>query len=367
MILGVGTFDPSGGLKTVTESYVNSFRLAGIPFHWLLFGSVPIPVDRKPDSTYIFLEDGWRYYSDSAAIDLQVRSSVRGIIQRLNPDLIFRPLQFSYEPYLESIDVPYIPVVQLLVSALLESGRRQSYAADSVVAGGFEADEVRLKFERRFYSGAAALITNSKITAADLDRFYPEAAAKNALCSPPGAAEIFAGAAPLDVCKRVLFFGRLSHQKGIPLLLKHVPEGWSLTVMGQGKWSAADFHKYGIEFLAWREGPALFQSLEQSAFCVFPSHYEPWGLSLNEALAAGRICIAQKGAGGHEAQIVHGENGFLYDFNSGSFWSFLGEVFSLGKTRLLEISTRARDSARSWNDHFNEVEGFFTSINQRKG
>jgi glycosyltransferase involved in cell wall biosynthesis len=327
---------------------------------WILFGDEEPPQNRRADTMYVRLPEPWEYYLDPARVNMELKSAIQDQLKKWGPKLIFRPLELSYEPYLDSIAIPQVVNAQLLKIPLLSSASRQAYFLDPHVVPSVRADLVRMKYEQQSFSRAVAIISNSKTTAADLERHYPQFAAKHRLCSPPGASDAFFSAPILNVTRSALFFGRLNHQKGIPHLLRPVPAEWNLTVAGRGKWKTASFEKFGIRHLDWIGGAALLAEVSRSAFCLFPSHYEPWGLSLNEALAAGRICVVQPGAGGHEEQIENGRNGFFFDFATGDFWKFLEEL--IRRPDLLEISRQARLSARPWQRHLAETVTLLTEL-----
>jgi glycosyltransferase involved in cell wall biosynthesis len=354
MILAIGTYENSGGLRTLTESYYRSLGALGWNVHWLMFGT-DTPPPAAMDRSYVRIPDPWRYYVEPGAVDAGALREVENLVEKLNPELLFRPLQLSYEPYLSTLKIPTLKTVHLVTAALIESAEQRTYRDDTRVCGSIAADRIRAVHERNYLHHAELLIVNSRTSFKDLERHYSGLRAQIAL-TPPGAEDAFFGLARPDLARTVLYFGRFNHQKGIPSLFHPVPPGWSMTCMGSGKWDRQDFAPFGIHCEEWRTQENVTRVLSRHSFCVFPSHYEPWGLSLNEALAAGRICVAQAGAGGHEEQIEHGRNGFLIDFEKRSFWTELEGILSLGEPALRSVSETARLRARRWRDHIEDLE-----------
>ena len=118
----------------------------------------------------------------------------------------------------------------------------------------------------------------------------------------------------------------------------------------------------GINILGWSDDiENLKKEFLDYTFHVFPSIYEPWGLSLEESLSAGRICIANRNDSGHEEQIVHGENGFLIDFNVSTLKEKIFEILNMSPAVLNAISINAAKT------HFDRrrlrLEGFKKMIN----
>lgn len=120
---------------------------------------------------------------------------------------------------------------------------------------------------------------------------------------------------------RLLFVGRLVHQKGLDLLLpalaglKHLP--WQLTVIGDGsqreplQQMAAELGiAERIHFTGWQRGADLETYYQQANLFVFPSRHEGMPNVILEAMASGlpvlATCIA-----GNEELVLPGITGEL--------------------------------------------------------
>jgi len=91
--------------------------------------------------------------------------------------------------------------------------------------------------------------------------------------------------------------------------------------------------------------PAVDKILAESAIAVLPSIYEPFGMAVAEALAAGKPVIASR-IGGLKEIIIDGANGFL--FTPGDYRGLAERILKLLDNRDLRsrISQAARESAK---------------------
>jgi glycosyltransferase involved in cell wall biosynthesis len=123
-----------------------------------------------------------------------------------------------------------------------------------------------------------------------------------------------------------LYIGRLSEEKNVAGLIdewvsyREAGGIWPLVIVGNGpafsdlqqrasqSSFAADVHFAGHKGI--RELPVYYAF----AVCfVLPSTREPWGLVVNEAMAAGLPVIVSSRCGCAEDLVVPGENGFVFD------------------------------------------------------
>lgn len=124
---------------------------------------------------------------------------------------------------------------------------------------------------------------------------------------------------------RFLFVGRLIKRKGLSQLLKAFSlviaqnNLCQLTIVGDGECksdvlSAAQDNK-NITYCGHLDGAALLQQYAFSDVFVFPAYDEPWGLVINEAMAASLPVIVGESVGCAEDLVKHGINGFLIPTN----------------------------------------------------
>ena len=119
----------------------------------------------------------------------------------------------------------------------------------------------------------------------------------------------------------VLYFGRLSPEKGVASLLwamQHVP-GVELQIAGDGPQRrelenlAVGLKLTNVQFLGQIGGADLDRVIAASRFTVMPSRaYETLGKSILESFAWGRAVVASD-LGSRRELVRHGENGLLFE------------------------------------------------------
>lgn len=136
----------------------------------------------------------------------------------------------------------------------------------------------------------------------------------------------------------VLYFGRLSREKGVETLLQAhecIGNGMKLKVVGTGPLEGKLRTRYPeAKFMGYREGEELKAILANSAFVVVPSEwYENCPMVVLEAMAMGKPVIGSR-IGGIPEQIDDGKTGFLFE---------IGNVGELGeKMKVLSQHTDMR-------------------------
>ena len=126
------------------------------------------------------------------------------------------------------------------------------------------------------------------------------------------------------VGKYIVYFGRVSHEKGIKTLINAVEElNVTLKIVGAGPmreelesevgWSQSSQLKTKIEFLGYTTGDKLKDIIRNSMFVVVPSEcYENNPRSVIEAFALGKPAIGAR-IGGIPELVKDGETGFTFE------------------------------------------------------
>ena len=73
-----------------------------------------------------------------------------------------------------------------------------------------------------------------------------------------------------------------------------------------------ELHLEGVRFAGFRNQTELPAFFHLADVFVLPSRHEPWGLIVNEAMAAGCAVIVSSDVGGHVDLVVDGVEGFVY-------------------------------------------------------
>lgn len=117
--------------------------------------------------------------------------------------------------------------------------------------------------------------------------------------------------------RRFVYVGRLAEEKGLHTLLaayriyrSSVADPWSLTICGGGPLE----HLLGnedVDFRGFVQPIDLPSVLAEADVFLLPSHFEPWGVALAEAMGAGLPAIATEACGAAIDLIRSHWNGLL--------------------------------------------------------
>ena len=125
----------------------------------------------------------------------------------------------------------------------------------------------------------------------------------------------------IDGCV-IVYVGRLIDEKGLPELLEAFTKlsphkQVTLVIVGDGL-QAKDYHSYcqqnqldNVVFAGFQPQSALPQYYGIADIFVFPTRSDPWGLVLNEAMAAGLAIVCSDAAGAADDLVVNESNGYL--------------------------------------------------------
>lgn len=113
-----------------------------------------------------------------------------------------------------------------------------------------------------------------------------------------------------------VFVGRLVAEKGIDVLAegyrryrRMVDDPWPLLVSGAGAGAAELEGVDGVELLGFVQPADLPALLARSGCLVLPSRFEPWGVVIQEAAAAGLAVVCTWVCGASGRLVVDGYNG----------------------------------------------------------
>jgi alpha-1,3-mannosyltransferase len=173
----------------------------------------------------------------------------------------------------------------------------------------------------------------------------------------------------------ILYFGRLDRNKGIELLFDALSmlrtENWNLFIVGDCEKSYLFQLKHlaqikgldkRIKWLGKVSDQELIRELSLAHICVFPSVYEGFGITLVEAMAAGKICIANRIPAYQD--IVHEDiDAILVDFKHPIETAHkVDEAMGWPQSHIVCITQRARHNARLYS--WTEKKYNFTKIYQ---
>jgi glycosyltransferase involved in cell wall biosynthesis len=166
-----------------------------------------------------------------------------------------------------------------------------------------------------------------------------------------------AGGSRRDVPRRFLFVGRLIEEKGVDVLADAFcsyreeagEDAWTLTLAGAGPFGAELRGITGVEVLDFVQ-PADLPALMGAAGCfVLPSRFEPWGVVMHEATAAGLPVIATAACGASTRLLQDGYNGRLVATgDADALARAMSAVASVSEDELVAMGDASRNLSRQF-------------------
>lgn len=153
--------------------------------------------------------------------------------------------------------------------------------------------------------------------------------------------------------KRFLFVGRLARVKGIENIIEAWnsivnKKGWTLTMIGNGDMQETISKHHDIELLPFMSQNEISKIMQDSGCALIPSLYEPWGLVIHEAAAAGLPIIVSKNCGATNQFVKHGVNGYLIkEGDTDSLKNAMQTIINANEDDLLSMSRNSRDFSKS--------------------
>ena len=124
--------------------------------------------------------------------------------------------------------------------------------------------------------------------------------------------------------KQLLCVARFAEVKNLKLLIKafvasEISKHWQLRIVGGGPLKEemvqlSQGHPIKLDdWLGYKELPDMYKAA--SCF-ILPSSFEPWGLVVNEAMAAGLPIIVSDQVGAYPDLLIEGKNGWLFKYDN---------------------------------------------------
>ena len=170
----------------------------------------------------------------------------------------------------------------------------------------------------------------------------------------------------------VLYFGRLSYEKGVKTLIDAAKLGnFPLVILGTGpveeelKAYAAGLHN--VEFKGFQTGKTLEDFVRNSACAVLPSEwYENGPYSAMEAMAAGKPLIVSD-KGGLPELVEDGVNGYVYHGGAQALAEKIQKLLALDEGEYETMSRKAMEKAKALFDAESYVAELEKRVAQIKG
>ena len=156
-----------------------------------------------------------------------------------------------------------------------------------------------------------------------------------------------------------LFTGRLVDTKGVDVLAQayrtyrtQALDPWPLVVAGIGPMDAELGAIEGVELLGFVSPKDLPYLMAQSGCLLLPSRFEPWGVVVQEAAAAGQAVICTSACGAASRLVLDGYNGRVVapgkpdELARAMHW-----VADAGPMRRAEMSRRSVELAKQYTPH----------------
>lgn len=170
--------------------------------------------------------------------------------------------------------------------------------------------------------------------------------------------------------KYLLYFGRISEEKGINTLVESIKniQGITLKIVGTGPLyhSLAHPNNPNIELLGFKQGKELEELIQNAMYVIVPSEwYENNPLSIIEAMAMG-IPVIGSNIGGIPELINNEKNGFLFETkNVHDLKSKIQKALAITDHQYFELSQNAISFAKanfSEESHYQKLISVYNSV-----
>jgi glycosyltransferase involved in cell wall biosynthesis len=153
-----------------------------------------------------------------------------------------------------------------------------------------------------------------------------------------------------------LFVGRLVPEKGVDVLVdayaeyrSAVPAPWGLTVCGTGPLVDRVRAATGVEHLGFVQPSGLPRVFHRAGAFVLPSRFEPWGVVIHEACAAGLPIICSSVCGAVPSLVEDHWNGLIVEPGSVTSLALaMRRLHLMDDTQGREMGRRSADVANRY-------------------
>jgi len=269
-------------------------------------------------------------------------SNIRNLIKSISPNLIVVSgwMDKGYLNAIHNINKADIPIVcaidgqwnntpkQILAKILGKLGYFKKYFSHAWVAGNYQYEFARnIGFEKK------NIIYD--LYSADVDKFhkvYQENLAEKYKSYP----------------HKFLFLGRFEKTKNILLLLdawklcEPYRKDWELILIGNGSLKKNIENNKDIIIKDFKQSDELLEEFKKYGCAILPSRSEPWGVVLHEFAASGLPIICSNVCGAKTTFLIHGYNGYEFEYNSASSLSLqMKKIINLSNSNLQNMSYKS--------------------------
>jgi glycosyltransferase involved in cell wall biosynthesis len=152
-----------------------------------------------------------------------------------------------------------------------------------------------------------------------------------------------------------IFIGRLVSNKGIEDLIaaykdyrSSISEPWNLIIAGKGELKHICENCEGVELKDFVQPKDLPKLLSEASCFVLPSHFEPWGVVIHEAVIVGLPVICSCACGASTMFVRDGQNGYIVHPDRRSLTAAMKKMSAKTENQLEQMSAISRDLGLLW-------------------
>ena len=168
--------------------------------------------------------------------------------------------------------------------------------------------------------------------------------------------ETFRTSIPLSIREpSFLFVGRIAPEKGIKNLIEayriyrhNSTLPWTLKIVGTGEMGLLAKNTPGVHTFGFVEPDKLPEMMHSSRALILPSLWEPWGVVIHEAAAAGLPIIATYACGAVTAYVREGINGFIVESDPVSIKDAMVKITQMESDALDNMGDGSKALAELW-------------------